>query len=247
MSASRSLDPESLQSLLANAFSVQQSGVDKQSLCAFVEVQRLIASGNVDSDSALHLIAERTRDIANASGIGIALLERNQLVHRAGSGTASNNVGRQLTAVLSRPGSNDTHAEILRVEDAQADSRIEAEICRQFDARALLLIPIYRDRAMSGVLEVFFSEPHTFDEREVRTYHLMASLVGDATSPPAPLPQQKPAVVPSGTVAHALWRMSTESQPVGSRPPRPSSANSPYASLPFGGPVPICGHRDRSQ
>ncbi len=133
----------------------------------------------------------------------------------------ASNVGRQLTAVLSALGPI-ARTEILRVEDAQTDSRIEAEICRQFDALALLLIPIYRDRAMIGVLEVFFDEPHTFDEREVRSYHLMASLVGDATSLPVLLADKRPAGAPTSTVAHALWRMSTEN-------PAPTKIKGPVA------------------
>ena len=50
------------------------------------------------------------------SGIGIALLEGNQLVHRAGSGSALQNVGSQLTAVLSHAAHDHPRREILRVK-----------------------------------------------------------------------------------------------------------------------------------
>ena len=212
MSAHNSFDRESFQSLLANAFSVQQSGMAPESLSAIIQIQRLIATGGVDADDALHLIADRARNVANATGVAIALLQGNQLVHHAGIGSASKNVGSHLTAVLSASAQDHPRREILRVEDAQTDSRIEAEVCRQFDALALLMLPIYRDYRVVGVLEVLFSEPHAFGDSEVRTYQLMATLAGDATSLPVNLSE---AAASPSTVPHALWRMTSEVQELG--------------------------------
>jgi len=80
--------------------------------------------------------------------------------------------------------------EILRVENAQADGRIEAAICRQFGGRSLLILPIYDNRALVGVLEVIFGEAHAFEDREVRTYRLMAGLLGEAMSRAAQIKQK---------------------------------------------------------
>lgn len=182
MSPNPSFDRESFQELLANAFAVQESEVDRESLSAIVEVQRLIAKGELDADGAMHLIVDCARDVANATGIALAVLEGNQLVYRAGSGVASSYVGRH--AIASLVVSADTHAsrEILRVENAETDSRIEAAICRQFGAMSLIILLLYRDRAAVGLLQVLFAEPHTFQDREVRTYRLMAGLIEDAMS-----------------------------------------------------------------
>lgn len=182
MSPNPSFDRESFQELLANAFAVQQSEVDRESLSAIVEVQRLIAKGELDADGAMHLIVDCARDVANADGIAVAILEGTQLVYRAGSGVASSYVGRH--AIASLVVSADTHAsrEILRVENAETDTRIEAAICRQFGAMSLIIFLIYRNRAAEGLLQVLFAEPHAFQDREVRTYRLMAGLIEDAMS-----------------------------------------------------------------
>ena len=208
MNIHQSFDRESFQSLLANAFSVQQSGMAPESLAAIIEIQGVVTGGGVDADYAMNLVAERARGIADASGIGIALLEGNQLVHRAGSGTALQNVGSQLMAVLSHAAHDHPRREILRVENAASDSRIEGEICRQFDVEALLMVPIYREHAMMGVLEVFFKEPHVFSEPEVRTYQLMATLAGDASAL-RPVAAEKSAVS-SSTLTRALLRMNQQ-------------------------------------
>ena len=63
--------------------------MDSQSLSTVVEVQRLITRGELDVDGALHLIVDCTRNVANATGVAIGLLKGNQLVYRAGSGSAA--------------------------------------------------------------------------------------------------------------------------------------------------------------
>ncbi|HET9408397.1 MAG TPA: GAF domain-containing protein [Candidatus Sulfotelmatobacter sp.] len=177
MNTHSSLDPESLQSLLASAFAVQESGIDPQSLSILMELQRSIAKDEREVAQAMQRIADGARMVANASGAAIALIKADQLIYRAGSGSAASYVGRHVTAVLSVSARNEPRSEILRVENAQTDSRIEAAICQQFGAMSLLILPIYRERVLSGVLQILFGEPHAFDDREIRTYRLMASAV----------------------------------------------------------------------
>ncbi len=162
MSTHSSRDRESFENFLASALAVQESGLDSESLSALVELQHSITTGETDLDRAMHMVADRSRNVANATGIAVALLKADQLVYRAGSGSAAAYVGRRLTAVLSISAHDDTRDEILRVENARADTRIEASVCRLFGANALLIVPIYQERAVAGVLEVFFREAHTF-------------------------------------------------------------------------------------
>lgn len=203
MSAQSSLDREAFQTLLADAFAVQESGMDIQSLSALVEIQRSIATGDPDADRGMHLIAECARNVANATGIAIALLEADQLVYRAGSGSASAYVGQHMTAVLNVSARNDPRSEILRVENAQTDARIEAAICRQFGAKSLLILPILRERTLAGVLEILFSEAHTFEDREVSTYRLLAGVVEEVTFRTVQPNQKTAEATRSATVPHA--------------------------------------------
>jgi hypothetical protein len=117
-----------------------------------------------------------------------------------------------MTAILSVSAHNDARGEILRVENAQADARIEAAICRQFEAQSLLILPIYDECAVAGVLEVFFSEPHAFQDREMRTYRLMAGLVGEAMSRDAQLDQKKALPTKAATVPHAIEQIASQMQ-----------------------------------
>jgi GAF domain len=184
------LDRETLQQLLANAFAVQQSQINTQTLSAIMDVQRSVASGKLDVEGAMRHIVESARSVANATGVAIALLKRHQLTYLAGSGSSAADVGQQVAASLTVAADSSVNREILRVENAQTDTRIEADICRQFGANALLILPIYQERAIAGVLDVRFSQAHAFQDREVRTYRLMVEQIEAALSHAAQLENQ---------------------------------------------------------
>ncbi len=180
MTAHSTLDSESFQNLLARAFVVQEGLTDAQSRSAIVELLHLMVAGELDVDGAMHLIANRARNVANATGVAIGLVKGDQLVYHAGSGSAATYIGRHVRATLRVSANIEARQEILRVENAQTDAGIGAAICRQFGTKSILILPIYHARALAGVLEVFFSEAHAFQDREVYTYQLMARVVEKA-------------------------------------------------------------------
>ena len=184
--------------------------MEARSLSVLLELEQSIAKGEPDVDRAMHLVADRARNVANATGIAIALRQGDQLVYQAGSGCAASYVGRHMTAILSVSAHNEARGEILRVENAQADGRIEAAICRQFEAQALLILPIYDECAMAGVLEVLFSEPHAFQDREMRTYRLMAGLVEEAMSRDAQLDKKRAMETQAATLPPANEQIASQ-------------------------------------
>jgi hypothetical protein len=208
MSSRPTLDRESFQQLLANAFAVQESRVDRQSLSAIVELQGLIAKGELDAAGVMHLIVDRARNVAQATGVAIGLLKGNRLVYQAGSGGASTYIGRHAMASLTVSADIQASREILRVENAETDTRIEAAICRQFGAKSLLILLIFNDRNVAGLLEVFFAEPHAFQDHEVRAYRLMAGLIEEAISRAAQLQPEKTVIAELPANPHAVEQIS---------------------------------------
>ncbi len=189
--------------------------MDKQWLSAIVEVQGLIGRRELDVDGTMQLIVDRAQTVANATGVAIALFKGHQLVYRAGSGSAADYVGRHVMATLSVPADTTGGREILRVEDVETDTRIQAEICRQFGAKSLLILLIYHEQSVAGVLEVFFSEAHAFQDCEVRAYRLMAGLIGEAMSQSTHLEREKTGTAPRPAI------------------PNPAIPNPPLRTSPF--------------
>jgi hypothetical protein len=187
MSAKSNLDRESFQRLLESAFVIQQSRIDPRFLSSMLEVERLITKGDLDVDGTMNLVADSARDVAGANGVLIGLLQGDQLTYKAGSGSSTGCVGSQVRTSLT-VAKTKASREILRVENAGTDKRVQGDICRQFGAEALLMLPMYvppigRDRNLAGVVLVLFNEAHSFQESEMRTYRLMAGLVETALSP----------------------------------------------------------------
>jgi hypothetical protein len=242
MNTHSTVDRESFQKLLANAFAVQQSQIDSQSLSAIVEVERLITRGELDLDGAMHLIADRTRNVADATGVAIGLLRGDQLVYRAGSGSAAEYIGRRVLATLTVSADTKASSELLRVENTQTDPRIEAGVCRQFGAKSLLILLIYSDRAVAGLLQVLFSEPHVFQDREVRIYRLMAGLLGEAMSHAAQRGRGENLIAELPTNPRAIEQITPEMEKflndVGSMP---DPANKPAILQPCGAALAVTG------
>jgi hypothetical protein len=199
-------DRDTFQQFLANAYAVQQSSIDSRSLSALMELERLQSRGELDTDATLLRIVDSASSVANANGVAIALLSGDHIRYRTAIGTAASYIGRQVAASLTAD--NHSRREILRVEDAASDPRIEAAICRQFESQSLLILPIYQDRALAGVLNVMFSEPHSFSDTEVRTYRLMVCQIESTLFPvaepkpsaaPVPLSDPIPQIVPLAT------------------------------------------------
>ena len=232
-----SLDREALQQLLANAFAVQESQINSRSLSAIMEVQRLVTRGELDVDEAMHHLVEAARNVADATGVAIGLLTGDKLTYRAGSGSAASYMGRQVTASLTVSADNRTKGEILRVENALADPRIDAAICRQFGAQSLLILPIYHDRALAGVLEVLFSEAHAFQDCEIRTYRLITRQIEAAMLQAAQFEQEKNRTEELPTIPHAVQPpVSQEDLPLSQAgplpcPPASHSINEPRGAV----------------
>jgi GAF domain len=193
-------DFESLQQLLANAFAVQESQIHPQSLADIMRVQRLVESGKLNLDGAMRQIVESARKVANASGAAIALVSGDHLTYRAASGTSSVCIGWSVAASLTVAAGANTNREILRVENSLTDTRIQADICRQFGAGSLLILPIYLNGGVAGVLDIRFSEPHAFQDGEVRTYRLMAEQIETALCHPAQIEPAENRVAEMATV-----------------------------------------------
>jgi GAF domain-containing protein len=212
MSNHSSVDQDTFQQLLANAFAVQESQINSQSLSAVMEVQRMLRNGDLNVDGAMDRLVECARNAANATGVAVALLKGGQLTYRAGTGSAATYVGRRVTASLTVSADTERRREILRVEDAQTDTRIEGAICRQFGAQSLLILPIYDVRGLAGVVEVLFSEAHVFQHGEVRTYQLIARQIEAAIVQAAALePKARQATQPPIT-SHAVAQVTGQQQ-----------------------------------
>ena len=140
LGAKFTVDRESFQTVLASAFAIQQSQMDSESRSAIVEVGRLVTSGELDVDRALHLIVDRTQKVANSDDASIDPPLGAQLSLPGVNGVGETN--RPSGVLLSLPATTPSDAGLLWADTAldQAINDIaEQEHATEASAAAIAL------------------------------------------------------------------------------------------------------------
>jgi putative methionine-R-sulfoxide reductase with GAF domain len=133
-------------------------------LTALSAVQREVEALGPNLDSALQLIAERSQVFTNANGSAIALADKDEVVCRASAGDAPP-VGARLDIGSGFSGYCARTGYLQRCDDAQTDLRVDRESCRLLGIRSIIAVPIRLGETVIGLLEVFSSKPHAFNDR----------------------------------------------------------------------------------
>jgi GAF domain-containing protein len=133
-------------------------------LTALAAVQREVEAHGSNLDSALQLIAERSRAFTMAEGSAIAIAAGREMVCRASSGDAPP-IGAKLDTSSGFSGYCARTGFLQRCDDAETDSRVDREGCRALGIRSMIAVPIRLGDTVVGLLEVFSSRPHAFNDR----------------------------------------------------------------------------------
>jgi len=187
MNHNPTVDREFFHKLLASAFVVQQSQVDSQSRAAIVELGRLITSGELDVDAAMH-----ARKISNTTGAARDTLSGSQLPLLGLEGDRS--TGAYLSPLARMLATHDTGDLLTEtaLDPALSDTAAIAETVRLLD--------------LSCAVERSTSPPS--DEPNDATYSSDAGVAALRLRAPevkiAPLPSRDPWTPLLGIMAIAL-------------------------------------------
>ncbi len=153
---------------------------DAERMAAIIRTQHEVMTTSLDLDAVMTLVAERAQALTGASGAVVELVEGDELVYRAVSGTAAPYLGRRIPATGTLAGLCVRMREILRCDDTQHDPRTNPVSCKKRGIGSMIVVPLYADRAVVGVLKVVSPQPRAFDEHDMRTLQLMVGLLSAA-------------------------------------------------------------------
>jgi hypothetical protein len=185
------LDEGAFQQLLSAAFVLQQHKEKLQAahepesdfgkmLTEVVGIQEQIRNRHLDLQAATTLVARRIREITGANGAAIGILEGEDLEYFAAAGSASGELGSRAPFELSLAAECLHTGLVLRCPNAESDARLRPELCSPLNIRALIAVPILFAAKVAGVLELHFAQAGAFQEQDVRTCQLLASLLAEA-------------------------------------------------------------------
>jgi hypothetical protein len=130
-------------------------------------------------ENGLRLIARRAMVITRASGVAIAVGDRNSMQCRASLGVAPD-VGASLQPERGLSGQCLSTAKVVHCPDAQSDPRIDPAVARALQIGSILVAPIFAAGKLAGILEVLSKHRGAFDKYHTSRLEAFASLLGTA-------------------------------------------------------------------
>jgi TonB family protein len=136
-----------------------------------------MGTDGLDLDAFLDQIVKHARALTGSNGAAVALRQGTVILCRARCGETSPSLGAQLDADFGISGECLRTGKALRCEDSERDLRLDPEVCRQLGLRSIAVVPIFESTTVAGILEVFASQPHAFDDRHLEILQQLAELV----------------------------------------------------------------------
>ncbi len=152
--------------------------VSNERLMAVISTQAEIARLGLDLGGVMGVVAERTLALLGADGAVIELVEGEDMVYRAASGTAARSLGARVGRRSSLSGLCVDQGELLRCDDSETDPRVDREACRRVGLRSMLVLPLIHDAHVVGVLKAMSNRPSAFSNEDAT----VLGLIGDAVA-----------------------------------------------------------------
>lgn len=146
-------------------------------LLAIIETQNEIAATALDLDAVMTIVVRHARELVGAEAGVIELVDGEELVYHVASGTAEASVGLRLRAATSLSGLCVERDEVLCCEDSRADDRVDRVACERVGAVSMVCVPLRHEGVITGVLKVFDGRPSAFDDVDVQTLSLLATVI----------------------------------------------------------------------
>jgi len=147
---------------------------------AIIETQSAIASASLALDGVMALVVSRAREITGAAAGVVELIEGEEIVCRAASGTAVAFLGTRLAMKTSPLVRCLRRNEVFLCEDADDAASVDRAACLKVGARSMLCVPLVHGKRAVGVLKVYDPNAHAFGEDDVTTLRVLSGIIATA-------------------------------------------------------------------
>jgi putative methionine-R-sulfoxide reductase with GAF domain len=153
---------------------------EQESLQVKATAQHLTASGlesqELDTQTALEMVAARARVVTRADGAAIIIAAANGgFVCRASAGKAPP-AGSAAALDASLTGECLRTGVIVSCGDAQSDPRVNPVACERLGVRSVLVVPVLANGGVSGAVEVLSSAAQAFREKDLARLRELADI-----------------------------------------------------------------------
>lgn len=177
---SESMSPASSPSRVSGRHHVRSRIFEKAERDTFSDGE--IHSAEMGFQPAINVIAERAQTLTRATGAAIALRKGTEIVCRARTGRTAPDLGVRLQTDSGISAECVRTGEVVLCHDAQRNPQVDLASCHRLGARSILAAPLRHFRRTLGIFEVLSSAPYAFNQSDVATMQLLASMIVAAIS-----------------------------------------------------------------
>lgn len=145
---------------------------------------RIIAAQNEivllahDPNKVVDAVIRRAQELTRSTGAVVEILDGEDFVYWAASGTAHAQIGLRMHAAGSLSGLCIARNRVLRCDDSEEDPRVNRDACRRVGLRSMLVTPLLYEGRPFAVLKVLSPYPGAYRESDIQVMGMMATLVG---------------------------------------------------------------------
>ena len=150
----------------------------KQLLLAIIATQSQIASSSLDLQRVMDRVVEQAQRLVGAAAAVVELIEGDEMVYQAVSGTAEEHIGIRLSAGASMSGLCVATGKTLYCSDASTDDRVDRAACERVGAISMVCVPLLHESTVVGVLKAYDPRPDAFGEADLSALKLLSGVIG---------------------------------------------------------------------
>jgi diguanylate cyclase (GGDEF)-like protein len=151
--------------------------LSKQRLLAIIATQNQIASSSLELQRVMDLVVEQAKQLVGAAAAVVELIEGDEMVYRAVSGTAVEHAGMRLSAAASMSGLAVATGQTLYCSNAASDDRVDRAACERVGATSMVCVPLLHASAVVGVLKAYDPRINAFAEDDLVALELLSGVI----------------------------------------------------------------------
>lgn len=152
----------------------------RKQLMQVINIQTEIAKLGLDLGGVMQFVVEQTLPLLEADGAAIELAEDGEMVYRAASGIAREQLGLRLKIDTSLSGLCVLTGKPLSCDDSEDDSRVDQLACRKVGLRSMIIMPLKHKGITVGVLKAMSAQPNKFKQRDMTLLGMLLDVVAAA-------------------------------------------------------------------
>lgn len=149
----------------------------QEKLLEVIRLQTDIVHQGLDVGATMSLVVERVLPLLGADGAAIELREGDEMVYRAVSGIAAENLGLRIPVHSSLSGLSTLSGEVKVCVDSENDDRVDKDACRKLGLRSMLVVPLRFEDVNVGVLKAMSGHPDYFTPEHRKLLQLLTELI----------------------------------------------------------------------